>query len=318
MNQVLATTQSVLDQAEWVHINQNKLREFAQTFDYGKTQHWLNAAPFDFSTLCLEERLHFIFLYNAVSFSYWGEPKWTIEHAGKFWDGAWAMIIALGRGIKEGVPLLDFKSISRVTRQDFAQVLRGNIEIPLFEERYNILQEVGQVMTTKFEGKVSQVVKQAEGDALKLLDLIVNRFPSFHDTSVYNGKEIFFYKRAQLLTADISQVFSGAEFGDLDQLGELTACADYKLPQMLRKRGILEYVDDLAQRIDQKNEIPHGSPEEVEIRAHTIWAVELITRIVRETVPESIPMEVSDQLWLATQQKYPDDKPYHRSRTTAY
>lgn len=318
MSQVLATTQKVLDQAKLVRINQQKVQEFAQNFQHSKTHHWMNVAPFDFSGLTVEERLHFIFLYNAVSFSFWGEPKWTIEHEGKFWDGAWGMIIALGRGIKEGVPLLDFKSTSSITRQDFAQVLKGNIEIPLFEERYQILQAVGRVMTDEFGGKVSRLVKQAEGDALRLLDLIVNRFPSFHDASMYNGKEICFYKRAQLLTADISQFFTGTEFGDLSQVGELTACADYKLPQILRKQGVLEYTDELAQRIDQKFEIPHGSAEEVEIRAHTIWAVELITREVRKVAPTVIPIEVSDHLWLATQQKYPDDKPYHRTRTTAY
>lgn len=318
MNQVLATTQQVLDQAKLVHINQEKVKELAQNFQHGGTQHWMSVAPFNFSSLSVSEQLHYIFLYNALSFSYWGEPKWTIEHEGKLWDGAWGMIIALGRGIQEGVPLLDFKSTSSITHQDFAQVLRGDIQIPLFEERYTILQQVGQVITEKFEGKVSQLVKQAEGDALKLLDLIVGHFPSFHDTSTYNGMEICFYKRVQLLTADISQFFTGTEFGDLNQMGELTACADYKLPQILRKQGVLEYADELAQRIDQKVEISHGSPEEVEIRAYTIWAVELITREVRKTAPHIIPIEVSDHLWLATQQKYPDDKPYHRTRTTTY
>lgn len=318
MNQVLATTQNVLDQAKLVRINQQKVQEFAQNFQHSKMHHWMNVAPFDFSGLIVEEQLHFIFLYNALSFSYWGEPKWTIEQEGKSWDGAWGMIIALGRGIQEGVPLLDFKSTLSITRQDFAQVLRGNIEIPLFEERYTILQQIGQVITEKFEGKVGQLVKQAEGDALKLLDLIVSHFPSFQDTSVYNGTEICFYKRAQLLTADISQFFTGTEFGDLGQMGELTACADYKLPQILRKQGVLEYTDELAQRTDQKVEIPHGSAEEVEIRAHTIWAVELITREIRKAAPHIIPIEVSDHLWLATQRKYPDDKPYHRTRITAY
>lgn len=318
MNQVLATTHNVLDQAQLVRINQRNVQEFARSFQHSKTHHWMDVAPFDFSALTVEEQLHFIFLYNAVSFSFWGEPKWTIEHEGKQWDGAWGMIIALGRAIKAGVPLLDFAQIPSITQEDFAQVLRGNVEIPLFEQRHAILQDVAKVMTQFYDGKVSQLVKQAEGDALKLLDLIVDRFPSFHDTSVYNGTEICFYKRAQLLTADISQFFSGTEFGDLKQMGELTACADYKLPQILRKQGIIEYVDELAQRIDQKIEIPHGSQEEMEIRAHTIWAVELMTREIKKQAPKIIPIEVSDHLWLATQQKFPDDKPYHRTRTTAY
>ncbi|MEK7539875.1 MAG: queuosine salvage family protein [Patescibacteria group bacterium] len=318
MNQVLSTTKYVLDRAKWVHINQEKLVEFAQHFQHGAKRHWLSEAPIELSQFSVEDRLHFICIISAMSFSFWGEPKWSIEHQGKLFDGNWGMIKALGRGIEEGVPLLDFKSISTVTRQDFAQVLRGNIEMPLFEERYTILQEVGHIITTQFDGKLSHLVKQAEGDALKLLDLVVSHFSSFHDTSVYNGKEICFYKRAQLLVADISQVFSGTEFGDLERVEQLTACADYKLPQILRKQGILEYSDDLAERIDQKVELSHDSDEEIEIRAHTIWAVELMTQEARKRIPGLMPIEVGDYLWQATQQKYPDDKPYHRTRTTAY
>lgn len=65
-------------------------------------------------------------------------------------------------------------------------------------------------------------------------------------------------------------------------------------------------------------ELIHDSDEEIEIRAHTIWAVELITQEARKRIPGLMSIEVGDYLWQATQKKYPDDKPYHRTRTTAY
>ena len=82
-------------------------------------------------------------------------------------------------------------------------------------------------------------MKQANGDAVKLLDIIISAFPSFDDVSTFNGKKIYFYKRAQLLVSDIYQLFGGEGYGNLINIDQLTACADYKLPQSLRTLGII-------------------------------------------------------------------------------
>ena len=86
----------------------------------------------------------------------------------------------------------------------------------------------------------------------------------------------------------------------------------------MRKLEVLEYTDALAEKVDSKTEIPHNSAEEIEIRANTIWAVELVKEIVKKRRPQIMSFEVNDHLWLATQEKFSDDKPYHRTRTTAY
>jgi hypothetical protein len=271
MNKVLDTTEFVVKNSDLVKINHGRFVEFSDVFDHGAAKHWLSAAPFDFSHFGDEEKLHFIIIFNALSFCYWGEPKWTVEYNGKVYDGAWGMILALGRAIDEGVRLIDFEYCSKISKEDFFKILRGNVE-----------------------------------------------FPSFFDTSSYKGKEICFYKRAQLLVADIYQVFDARSFGALKNVDKLTACADYKLPQILRKLGVLEYESSLAERVDGKKEIAHNSSEEIEIRANTIWAVEFITEEVKKRSPGILSFEVNDHLWLATQEKFIGDKPYHRTRTTAY
>lgn len=318
MNKILETTKFVVENSNFVNINKKRLAEFAKGFDHGKAEHWLGAAPFDFSHFDAEDTLHFIFIFNVLSFCYWGEPKWTVEYSGKIHDGAWGMILALGRGVEEGAPLLDFKHCSQISQEEFSKILRGNTEIPLLEERWKILRGIGVNMVAKYGGKASNLIAEANGDAQRLVELIVRDFPSFSDTSLYKEREIYFYKRAQLLVADIYQIFDGKSFGDLSGVDQLTACADYKLPQILRKSGILEYATELAEKVDDKREIPHNSPEEIEIRANTIWAVEFIKEEVQKRSPHILSFEVNDHLWLATQEKYPDDKPYHRTRTTAY
>ena len=44
----------------------------------------------------------------------------------------------------------------------------------------------------------------------------------------------------------------------------------------------MEYHSDLAAKIDSEVELPYSSPEEVEIRASTVIAVEMIIQKIRD------------------------------------
>ncbi len=296
----------------------DRLTDFASTFEHGSVHHWLSEAPFNFFHFSDEDKLHFLFVFNALSFCYWGEPKWTIDFEGKSHDGAWGMIMALGRAIQEGYNILNFNYCANLSAEDFDNILKANTEIPLFKERLGIINEIGRIAQEKYNGHLDNLVKAANKDSQKLLNLVISDFPVFKDESAYNGQTIFFNKRAQLLVSDIYQIFNGRGFGELKGIESITACADYKLPQILRKFGIFVYSEELAEKIDNKIELEHNSNEEIEIRANTIWAIEFIKQIVARGDHKIMSSEINDHLWLATQEKFPDDKPYHRTRTTAY
>lgn len=280
MNKVLSTTKFVVSNAKYVSINKKKIKEFCKHFNESHINHWLNESPFDLTKLNEKEGLHFLLVFNAISFSYWGDPKWVIKYNNEEFDGAWGMISALGKAIENNIPILNMKYLSNISGKDFEKIVEGNVEIPLFEERLNILREVGKVVLEKFDGDFSVLIKKANNDAIKLLDLIILNFPSFEDSSLYKGKRVYFYKRAQLLISDIYQYFNGNSYGKLKNTNELTACADYKLPKVLRQLGIIEYKKELAEKIDKKIELYKGSEEEIEIRACTIWANEFIKQEV--------------------------------------
>lgn len=318
MNNILETTKFVIENSESVKIDRARIVDFAESFEHGTVHHWLSQAPFNFSHFSDNDKLHFLFVFNALSFCYWGEPKWTIDHEGKSYDGAWGMIIALGRAIKEGYNILDFQYCANLSANDFGHILRANVEIPLFTERLKIINEIGKIVQEKYDGQLANLIIEANKDSQTLLDLIVTNFPGFKDEAIYKEQRVLFNKRAQLLSSDIYQIFKGQGFGDLKNIDSITACADYKLPQILRKLGIFIYSNDLANKIDQKIELTHNSNEEIEIRANTIWAIEYIKQIVVKRSPKIMSSEINDHLWLATQEKFSDDKPYHRARTTAY
>merc|ERR1712224_291008 len=64
--------------------------------------------------------------------------------------------------------------------------------------------------------------------------------------------------------------------------------ADYRVPQILRPFGALRYSEALAAKVDGKHMIASGSEEEVEIRAATVQAVEIIHAIMSKRLEDSV------------------------------
>jgi len=109
----------------------------------------------------------------------------------------------------------------------------------------------------------------------ELLDYIVANFPSFQDISIYNGKKIYFYKRATLLVRDLFEV-SPKIHSNIQSIDCLLGCADYGIPRALRRFGVLEYSEELSWLVDHKRLIERDSDYEIEIRANMLYALELI------------------------------------------
>jgi hypothetical protein len=148
--------------------------------------------------------------------------------------------------------------------------------------------------------------------------LLAEKLLSFQDVADYQEHKVFFYKRAQIFAADLYGAFHGKEWGSFVDIDKLTAFADYKLPQVLRHLGILRYAKSLAQKVDQKVLLDSGSPEEVEIRANTIWTVELIRQELKRMGKELKSFEIDWILWNLGQHAEFVVKPYHRTVTIFY
>jgi hypothetical protein len=83
---------------------------------------------------------------------------------------------------------------------------------------------------------------------------------------------------------------------------------------VLRLDGVLRFDPELVARIDRGELIEHGSPQEVEIRACAVYAVELIVA----SRPGACAAEIDELLWTRGQQRRYKASPRHRSRCTAY
>ena len=260
----------------------------------------------------------FMLVANAINFSYWGEPKWTVSYRGRAFDGAFGLFAALSRALEEGRPVTDGSYLANLSEEELACVLRGNVRIPMFGERLQILREVGDRLVREYGGRPANVIRVARNSAPELVKILVGTFSSFDDTAELDGCRVKFHKRAQLAAAMLCQRFGGNGWGALEGLERLTVYADYKLPQALRRLGILRYSEDLGAKVDGQTELPAGSREEVEIRIATVWAGELLRRRLAMRFDRINATHVDYYLWSQGQRRCSADRPYHRTRTIYY
>jgi Queuosine salvage protein len=155
----------------------------------------------------------------------------------------------------------------------------------------------------------STPIDAAGGSAVAFVTELAS-WSCFADASSFDGIELAFLKRAQLAAADLARS-DVAEFHDLDRL---TMFADNLVPHVLRLDGILSFDQDLVARIERGELIEHDSPEEIEIRACALHAVELIVA----AGPDTKAIDIDQALWRRGQQPRYKASQRHRSRCTAY
>jgi hypothetical protein len=182
--------------------------------------------------------------------------------------------------------------------------------IGLFERS---LRDLGSRLLDGYDGSFLAPIAEASGSAVALVVRLAG-WDCFADRSVYDGRDIPFLKRAQIAAADLRRA-GVAQFSDM---AELTLFADNLVPHVLRLDGVLEFEPELVWRIDHGEMIEHGSPEEIEIRACAVHAVELIVVAVRASGLRTTAAQIDELLWTRGQGTDYQSVPRHRSRTTAY
>jgi hypothetical protein len=312
---VLSSTRPIVESLEYIKIHEENLDKItsyllkilekgigAEDMDFGKTGN-------------LKDDIQLVFLEDAVNFCFWaekGKEKWTVEWPkGKLLDGWFALTACFQRAIAQKIPILKAQYLENLSLDDVGKIFSSAnaTEIPLLEKRMENLKEAGRVLKEKYGGESINLLEQANFDAIKIVQLLIQDSPSFRDIINLNNQNIFFLKRAQICVLDMSYL-KGIKIINIDAL---TGFADYKVPQMLRKFGIISYAFDLKSRIDNLIPISMGSREEIEIRSATIWCVELI----RQRLTKFSSGDIDNALWLISQSKT-DIKPYHRTYTIFY
>ena len=265
-----------------------------------------------------------VLVLDALNFCFWSwagdlEGRWTVDYNGTRHDGYWALVAALRRALDRGQPLWDAEYLLAASDAELIAIFDpsepGGVPIPQLERRVAHLREVGVGLR---ETPIEALIGNANGSAVALVEAVRRAFPSFDDVVWIDGNEIRFLKRAQILVADLYGAFGGKRLGSFHDLHELTAFADYKVPQVLRRFDVLRYAPELESALHARQLIPANSRWELEIRAATIWACELIRQALERRGKPLMAMEIDWALWLTGQELPAGTEPYHRTPTIFY
>lgn len=204
---------------------------------------------------------------------------------------------------------------------DIARVLGQHGHDPQVGELMSLqarsLNDLGLLLDGACRGSFEVLIADADGSAEALVRTLT-RMPLYRDVTWYFGIEVPFYKRAQITVADLALAFGGKGPGHFRDLDALTLFADNLVPHVLRIEGVLEYDAGLAECIEAGVRLAPGSPEEVEIRAVALHAVECIAEAIRAAGAKASAREIDAVLWLRGQRPEFKARPRHRTCTPYY
>jgi len=279
-----------------------------------------------------EDSVNWIFVVDCLNFSFWlpGVDQFQLEFEGCQYNDYDALCNAINRALKEGIPITSPSYFKSVTLESIQHVFRScnGTTLPLLTERMQNLHQAGEILCQLYKGSFCNVIADCNGDVNLLISKITDLFPSFRDVSTFSGQSVSFYKRVQILIADIWACFEGRGYGQFDNINELTMFADYRVPQSLQALGVLRYSENLLDKIKRGVILDSGSVEEMEIRGCSIYCVELLCGQIEKLMKEDAQSEIKTvnsvildfYLWdYAT--RHPEDMkdcPEHKTRSIFY
>jgi hypothetical protein len=315
---VLDSVLPVVETARDVSIDLDRLADHAGWMAYEELPPPAFILPFPLE-LDRDGIVDFVLTATCVNFAFTDfatRQRWEVVHDGRVLADADGMHFCLRRALAEDVPVLDGPWLAEVTEDDLRRIFRGgNAELQLLDERARIWREVGATLVQHYDGRFSNVFDSA-GSCAELLDILTRDFPRFDDTATYEGETVRFWKLAQLSVWILQATLPGGT--GFDDLHRLTAFADYIVPAALRVLGITHYSDELEAAVREGRLIEASSSWEVEIRAHTIYACDELTRRVNELRPpelRAIVPQVDARLWVPFHRTH---YPHHLTRTVFY
>ncbi len=223
----------------------------------------------------VEETVGYFMVLDALNF---GSGFFAHYRPYKGEEGYFALATALRDWFAEGgqptpaaLQAIDAAEMSCILGQDPAsEPLR-----PFIGWAVEALHQLGRFIETDLNGRCANLLSYGNHQADDMVTLLC-RMPMFRDVATLDGEEVWLLKRAQILVHDTA--IAGAERGlfAIEGLDRLTVFADNMLPFVLEANGVLRYDRDVSRQIGAGDLLEPGSRAEIELRAVTLHACELL------------------------------------------
>jgi len=321
-NPVRQSAQYVVKHAQHVDIDRQAIKQLAQQLLNMQltTPKW---DDIDYLRLDNPEmQLRYIMVLEAHNFCTWHPDPDHLWHYqaqdGKIYRGWYGTVKAINQAYTADIPILDANYLATFSEDNFYNIYGYKGQLLLIEERIAIFRELGEVILEQYDNRILTMIDQSGGDIRLLWGQLIGCFLSYRDKAIYDDQQVYFYKRTQHLIMDIWGLLKNHPTWDRAQMSYLTILADYKISQILREYHVLKYSDSLVNIIGKQHEILSGDPLEIEIRAATIIAGDILLEELRKTGNDILPFELDINLWIYAHHPKTDMQPFHRTRSIWY
>ena len=318
---VLSSVVKVIDKFSNLSINENEIENVADWLAYEEfifpKNNELRKNPDDFIRVTM--------LINTLNFAFTdfnNSTKYEIQNEGYTLSDSEAMFFQIHETINSGTNLLDGNVMASIKLEQLNKIFTGNIEMPMLQERIEVLNSVGQTLVDKYESDwinfINNGPKKLYSDGEGLIERLVNEFPRFDDSSNYKNNNVKLYKLAQLAFWGIHGELSASNYFKIDDMNAMSAFADYIVPVALKLMRIVSYEEKLDEKIKKGVLIERDSDEEIEISAASIYATAKLTELINERRPEDksiIIPQLDYRLW---KHYHATHFPHHLTQTIMY
>jgi Potential Queuosine, Q, salvage protein family len=322
---VLDSLHYAIESSRDVHTHYDKIVEIAGWMAYEELPMPDYALPFGLGDGDTNVAIDFVMVADVIDTAFTDfatHQKFQVDYLGRHFSDSEAEFACLKSAMDNGVPILDGHYLAKISRAELNNIFKGNMEMPMLDEKLAVLRDAGKVLAEKYDGHFHKFIHSCSpklyDNGNGLIDRLVTEFPRFNDVSMLDGHETKIYKLPQLgIWMLYANMHKSGKFR-LDDPQKMTAFADYIVPVGLRLMGITSYSPQLENAINTFQLIPRDSRWEVEIRAHCIYATALLTEEINKIRPadkQIIIPQIDARLWIPY---HTTTWPHHLTQTIMY
>ncbi len=287
-------SEKLVSNARFVYVDKTRINEVAEAMkDFEFVLPTWDSPLFYLQSDDFEEMCKFYLIFNSINYCYfnYGSDRFEDFPDEKRIAGSNLVTLRLTENWDE---LKDPTFLTRVDENYLlSELFTASRPISLVKERVKALREIGKFLNENMEHEdlFFKVFCRYRQDAYITSQAIPTFLPTWSDP---------FYKRAQFFVSQVCGRFQNRD--DLpikkESLDNITVFADYRLPQTLIGMGIIRGSGRLLSRLAKNKEIESGSCKELELRAATVVAGDLLVDALnKDREGKLTTLHISHMLW---------------------
>src|SRR5215469_5203525 len=161
-NPVLDSIRVVIERSRDVHTHRDRVREVASWMTYEELPVPDYALPLDAGQKDPDWITDFILTTACIDTAFTdfsSHVKFAVHFAGRDWSDSDALFACVKRALDRRTPFLDGKFLAQLTRAQMEHIFAANIELPMLDEKMQILQDVGTVLEKNYQGRFHNFVR---------------------------------------------------------------------------------------------------------------------------------------------------------------